>query len=362
MNSLCNIYVRFLPKLRALYQQYSKIQWADDKTITALRMVGMWRFIQEKGSILDPDFRLTDADKVIAWKLESPSVKPDYIELKSEEKNESPLLRSTYAISQEYIEDFSPASFKNAPLSEAPDPFATLFLYQLFESLVRLAHHRLESQFPDSLILQVTRFLENSIFIDDAAPENEYSQFRARISEPSVDDAVTQHSPLLLDLYLDYCGFASGTSAFQARQLEQGIALDSNVDVAITEYHGLMTVRDLVLFMGRRGFFESDELTVMEVLLFVKYAGVSRAVTEEEEAEFRRFFTSFMGCQVTFVEFVQALLWAAHRLIKFDWPIVMKFEYLVEHIEQWAAPPREESDAASDEDGAEEPDQQPVEE
>ena len=36
-----DLYVRFLPKLRSLYQQYAQIQWTDDKTITALRMIGM---------------------------------------------------------------------------------------------------------------------------------------------------------------------------------------------------------------------------------------------------------------------------------------------------------------------------------
>jgi hypothetical protein len=42
INSLCNTYVRFLPRLRALYEQYPKIHWADDKTITALRIIGTW--------------------------------------------------------------------------------------------------------------------------------------------------------------------------------------------------------------------------------------------------------------------------------------------------------------------------------
>jgi hypothetical protein len=41
INSLCNICVRFLPRLRVLYQRCSKIQWADDQTITALRIVGV---------------------------------------------------------------------------------------------------------------------------------------------------------------------------------------------------------------------------------------------------------------------------------------------------------------------------------
>ena len=346
MNSLCNIYVRFLPKLRALYQQYSRIQWANDKTITALRMIGMWRFIQDKGTILDPDFRLCDADGVIKWNLEKPSVKSEET-LAEKSLKQSPLLKSTYAFSLS-TEDITPDSFRNVPLAKDPDPFATLFLYQLFEALVRLAHHRLGSQFPDSLILQVTRFLENSIFVDDSQPENEWSIFRKSISTQQFDDTITEHSTKLLDLYLDFCGYASGTSIYQQKQLDDALKLDDNVDVSIVNYQGLMTVRDLILFMGKRGFFESGELTVMQVLLFIKYCGVSRKVEEEEEAQFRKFFTSFMKSRITFVEFVQTLVWASDILIKFDWSNVMKFDYLVEHIDSWAPPPPEGEPADAD--------------
>ena len=345
MNSLCNIYVRFLPKLRALYQQYSRIQWADDKTITALRMIGMWRFIQDKGTILDPDFRLTDADNVIQWNLEKPSVKQETLE--SQKSDSSPLLRSTYGFNLS-TDDIQPQNFRNSPLAKDPDPFATLFLYQLFEALVRLSHHRLGSSFPDSLILQVTRFLENSIFVDDSQPENEWSIFRKSISTSQFDDTITEHSAKLLELYLDFCGYAEGTSQYQTRQLEDAIKLDDNVDVTIYDYRGLMTARDLILFMGKRGLFESGDLTVMQVLLFVKYCGVSRQIDDEEEYLFRKFYTSFMKSRITFVEFVQTLVWAAHILIKFDWSDVMKFEYLVEHIDSWTPPPPEGEPADAD--------------
>lgn len=351
MNSLCNIYVRFLPKLRALYQQYSRIQWADDKTITALRMIGMWRFIQDKGTILDPEFRLTDADDVIKWNLEKPSIVKEEEPTTLGQEEASPLLRSTYGFTMS-TEDISQSNFRNNPLQDAPDPFATLFLYQLFESLVRLAHHRLGSQFPDSLILQVTRFLENLIFVDDTQPENEWSTFRRSISEQKFDDMITEVSPKLLDLYLSFCGYSSGTSTFQTKQLDAAVRLDSNVDVDITSYNGLMTVRDIILFMGKRGLFESGDLTVMQILLFIKYSGVSRAVSEDEANEFRKYFTSFMHCKVTFVEFVQTLVWAASNLIKQDWTNEAKFEYLVEHIDQWVPPTSEPEPAeADDEDG-----------
>ena len=126
------------------------------------------------------------------------------------------------------------------------------------------------------------------------------------------------------------------------------IKLDDNVDVTIYNYQGLMTVRDLILFMGKRGLFESGDLTVMQVLLFVKYCGVSRQIDEEEEYQFRKFFTSFMQSRITFVEFVQTLVWASHILIKFDWSDIMKFEYLVEHIDSWAPPPPDGEPAEAD--------------
>ncbi|OHT05761.1 hypothetical protein TRFO_26441 [Tritrichomonas foetus] len=358
MNSLCNIYVRFLPKLRALYQQYSRIQWADDKTITALRMVGMWRFLQDKGTILQPSFRLSDADDVVQWNLENPSVKTD-----DSNSKDSPLssglnsMPSTFGFDR--VNDLEPITFENQPLKFSPDPFATLFLYQLFESLVRLAHHQLKASFPDSLILQVTRFLENSIFVDDSPPENPYSLFRKSVSNTQFDDMVTKYSPKLLELYLDFSGYASGCSKFQTRQLKMGIQIDSNVDVTVNVYSGIMTIRDLVLFLGDRYFFEDEEkLSVMDVLCFQKFAGVTRAIEEEEEATFRRFFTSFMKSKVTFVEFVQTLAFVADKLIPFDWEPEMKFEYVVTHLDQWRPPTPPES-VANESDVNEEEEEEP---
>jgi len=352
MTSLCNIYVRFLPKLRSLYQQYSKIQWADDKTITALRMIGMWRFIQDKGTILEPDFRLCDADAVIKWNLETPSSnkKPNTLKL-STNADPSPLLRSTYGFNIKSV-DISPSFHRNEPLKGVPDPFATLFLYQLFESLVRLAHHRLGKTFPDSLILQVTRFLENSIFVEDNSTDNKFSKFRKLISESPFDETITEFSNKLLDIYLDYSGFASGCSSFQSRQLEKAMKLDPNIDVTMSDYNGLMTVRDLILLLGNRGIFDGPELTVMDVLLYIRYSGVSRKVEDDEINTFKACFTSFMNVKITFVEFVQTLMWAADHLITFNWPILMKFQYFVEHIETWTPPSPlpEEAFHADDED------------
>jgi hypothetical protein len=336
INSLCNIYVRFLPRLRALYQQYSKIQWADDKTITALRMVGMWRFLQDKGSILDPDFRLSDADDVIQWSLEPVSViKADLASMQ-----DAPAMRSTYGFDRKPL-DLDPASLKNEPLSGAADPFATLFLYQLFEALVRLAHHRLSETFPDSLILQVTRFLENSILMpEDEPPKNIYSIFRKSISTALFDDVVTRFSPTLIQLYLEFAGYASGCSQHQIRQLEAGVKIDPRVDVMVDEsFHGLMTIRDLILFLGDRGFFSDQRhLRVLDVLLFQRYGSVTRELVEGEEESFRKFFTSFTRCRVTFVEFVQTLAFVGSKLVRFEWPLEKKFEYVVEHIDGWKKP------------------------
>lgn len=340
MNSLCNIYVRFLPKLRALYQQYSKIQWANDKTITALRIVGMWRFLQDKGTILEPSFRLSDADDVVHWNLEQPSIKSNE-EKPNEEEKGLHSMPSTFGLTPFDLTE--PIDFENMPLDSSPDPFATLFLYQLFESLVRLAHHQLRETFPDSLILQVTRFLENSIFVDDAPPENEYSVFRKSISTSTFDDIITQYSPKLLDLYLDFSGYSSGCSRFQVEQLRQANSIDPNVDVTINKYCGILTVRDLILFLGDRDFFSDEKLTVMDVLCFQKFAGVARKIEEEEETNFKKFFASFMKCKVTFVEFVQTLAFVSNKLIPFDWPTEMKFEYVVSHLDQWRPPTPPES-------------------
>jgi hypothetical protein len=336
MNSLCNIYVRFLPRLRALYQQYSKIQWADDKTITALRMVGMWRFLQDKGSILDPDFRLSDADDVIRWNLERVSVLRD-----------APIvpydLTATKSIM--FVEHSriiaSPGAFRNDPLRKEADPFATLFLYQLFEAFVRLAHHRLKESFPDSLILQVTRFLENSILMpDDEPPANPYSIFRRSISTSTFDDVVTKYSGTLIQLYLEFAGYAALCSIHQIRKLEIGIRIDPNVDVDLEPYQGIMTIRDLVLFLSDRGFFaDTKRLRVCDMMLFQRFESAARPLEEGEEETFRKFFTAFTECKVVFVEFVQTLAFVGAKLIRFtNWSLERKFEYVMENLEQWKPP------------------------
>ena len=355
INSICNIYVRFLPKLRALYQQYSKIQWADDKTITALRMIGMWRFVQDKGTILNPEFRLSDADDIIQWNLEKPSVKELNRNLGNKDENEGlNSMASTFGFDK--IECSEPINFENEPLRVSPDPFATLFLYQLFEALVRLAHHQLKDQFPDSLILQVTRFLENSIFVDDLPAENPYSLFRKSISTTQFDNLVTNYSQKLITIYLDFCGYSTGCSRYQVHQLELGVQIDPNVDMNVNLYYGIMTIRDLVLLLGDRGFFKRpSKLSVMDVLIFQKYSCVAGQVSNEEEKEFKKFFTSFMKSHVTFVEFVQTLAFVAEKLIQDKlWTIEMKFEYLVAHIDKWETPADIQSDSESEEEEEEE--------
>jgi hypothetical protein len=78
------------------------------------------------------------------------------------------------------------------PPASAADSFLTLFLYQLFETLVRFAHPCLGDTFPDSLILQLTGFLENSILMpEDEPPKNPYSIFRKSISISIFDHIVT---------------------------------------------------------------------------------------------------------------------------------------------------------------------------
>jgi hypothetical protein len=337
MNSLCNIYVRFLPKLRALYQQYAKIQWADDKTITALRMVGYWRFLQDKGSILDADFRLATADEVIEWNLD----RVTQMTQSDISANQFASVKSTYGLAVATGGECTPIMMQNDPLGTNPDPFATLFLYQLFESLVRLAHHRLSESFPDSLILQVTRFLENSIFVDDIAPQNDYSIFRKSISTPGFDDVVTKYSRELVLLYLDFSGMSYGCSRHQMDQLSKSLEIDNNVDMVIEKYTGLMTARDLIIFLGERGFFSGcKHLTVMVVLLFLNFGSVARPLQEGEEDYFRKFFTSFTRSKVTFIEFVQTLAFVGSKLIIFEWPLEKKFAYVVEHLEAWVpAPP-----------------------
>lgn len=335
LSSLCNIYVRFLPRLRALYQTYSKIQWADDPTITAMRMVGMWRFLQDKGRILTEDFTLSDADKLINWGLEKPSSSIGGKKLVS--GIQSDLLKSTYGFS--VIQGLPMFHLiTNRPLDDGPDPFATLFLYQLFESLVRLAHYILEEEFPDSLVLRVTRFLEGYIFVDDSEVENEYSQYRKDISTGEFDEAVTRYSDKLLRIYLDYSGYSYGCAPIQTQQLEEASRFDPNVDVTVREYQGLMTTRDLVLLLGERGFLRGEKMSVLKLLSFIRYESVAGKINEEEFRNFEEYFTVDMERKITFVEFVQSLSWVAHHLISFSWSEVMKFEYLVEHIENWEEP------------------------
>jgi hypothetical protein len=299
-------------------------------------MIGMWRFLQDKGSVLDPDFRLSDADDVIQWSLEPVSVG------KHEQSgiHGGQAMKSTYGLQRKSL-DFDPGCLKNKPLSGAADPFATLFLYQLFEALVRLAHHRLHETFPDSLILQVTRFLENSILMpEDEPPKNPYSIFRKSISTAAFDDVVTRYSPALLQLYLEFSGYASGCSQHQIGQLEESIKIDARVDVTVDDsFHGLMTVRDLILFLGDRGFFgEHRHLSVLDVLLFQRFGSVTRELAEGEEEAFRKFFTSFTKSRVTFVEFVQTLAFVGSKLVRFNWPLERKLEYVVDNIDGWKKP------------------------
>jgi hypothetical protein len=249
-------------------------------------------------------------------------------------------MKSTYGLPRKSLE-FDPTFLMNKPLSGAADPFATLFLYQLFEALVRLAHHRLHDTFPDSLILQVTRFLENSILMpEDEFPKNPYSVFRKSISTATFDEVVTRYSPALLQLYLEFSGYASGSSQHQINQLAESIKLDPRVDVTIDEtFHGLMTVRDLILLLGDRGFFaEHRHLSVLDVLLFLRFESVTRELAEGEAEEFKKFFTPFTKSRVTFVEFVQTLAFAGSKLVRFNWPLERKFEYVVENIEGWKKP------------------------
>jgi hypothetical protein len=310
-------------------------------------MVGMWRFLQDKGTILDEDFRLSDADNVIQWNLERVSTLKPY----PPAQGEFAAMRSTYGTELYVQKGFSPALLANDPLKLAADPFATLFLYQLFEALVRLAHHRLRETFPDSLILQVTRFLENSILMpEDEPPKNEYSIFRKSISNATFDDVVTKYSPILIQLYLEFSGYAAGCSLHQIRQLEAGIQIDPHVEIAAEEFQGIMTVRDFVLFLGDRGFFGvRRRLQVSDVLLFQRFESVTRELQEGEADRFRKFFTSFTKCRVTFVEFVQTLAFVGARLVRFDWSLEKKFEYLMDHIDGWKPPVAAPGDVVVDE-------------
>jgi hypothetical protein len=174
-------------------------------------MVGMWRFLQDNGSDLNPDFHLSHADDVIRWSLECVSVtKADLVSTKMRR-----------GCSQRTGLIGNRSSLK--PLANAADPFTMVFLYQLLEAPVRFAHPRLGDTFPDSLILQLTRFLENSnLMPEDEPPKNPYSIFRKSISTSTFDDIVTRFSPALIQLYLECSRYALGTSRHQIRQLETG--------------------------------------------------------------------------------------------------------------------------------------------
>lgn len=322
-NALCSIYVRFLPKLSEMYQQYAKIQWTDNKTVNALRIVGMWRMLQERGTVISADFRLSDADDVIGWSLQKQSLEPV---LKDDVDSQDAM-----------------TPYVNEPLIDAPDPFATLYMYQMFEGIVRLAHNHMVSKCPDSIVSQVTRFLETCIFMDAPNGENEWSIFRESLATEEFDALTTKHSKELNELYLDFCGFASGSSRFQARQIMTGLDIDRNIDVITSNYQGIMSVRDLIIFFGEKGFFGgSEHLTVMDVLLFLRFSSVTRAVEEEEIEEFKANFLPFTACKVTFLEFVQCLSFVAERIVDFDWTISLKFEYVVDHIGDFRAPEAEE--------------------
>jgi hypothetical protein len=244
------------------------------------------------------------------------------------------------------------------------DPFATLFLYQLFEALVKLAHHRLKETFPDSLILQVTRFLENSILVpDDEPPANPYSIFRRSISTPSFDDVVTKYSATLIQLYLEFAGYATMCSIHQIRKLEIGIKIDPNVDAELQPYQGIMTIRDLILFLGDRGFFaETKRLSVCDVMLFQRFESAARPLEEGEEEVFRKFFTAFTESKVVFVEFVQTLAFVGSKLIRFtNWALERKFEYVVENLEHWKPPVQGPDDVLEHEEEEPEPPPPPPE-
>jgi hypothetical protein len=144
-------------------------------------------------------------------------------------------MQSMYGFNRKPFE-FGPAVRKNEPLVNADDRFPMLFLYQLFETLVRFMHPRLGDTFPDSFILQLTRFLENSILMpEDEPPKNPDSIFRKSISNSTFDGIVTGFSPVLIQLYLECSGYASGTSPHQIRQLEAGAKIDPIVDVIVDE-------------------------------------------------------------------------------------------------------------------------------
>lgn len=334
MESLCNIYVRSLPGMRSMYQRYSKIQWTKDKTVTGLRIIGVWRMLQDKGTVVKPDLRLSDIDDIIKWKLESPtsslySEKPGIdtaISMLAEQT------RSTYGFTGTTELVFRQTAFKNDPLRSSPDPYSSLCMYQLFEAFVRLAKVMMPSE---SLVLQVMKFLDEYILCDATPAQNEWARFREMISTSEFDEIVTEKSQQLLEMYIENAGFASGSSIFQARQLDSSILIDPNVDARVENYQGLMTIRDLVELLSARGiFYDPERLKVMDVLLFLRYGSVAREIDENEVSEFKKFFTLFMKSRVTFVEFVQCLGFVADKVITSEWTSETKFKYLIDNIEE----------------------------
>jgi hypothetical protein len=77
---------------------------------------------------------------------------------------------------------------------------------------------------------------------------------------------------------------------------------------------------------------------VLDVLLFQRFGSVTRPLGDGEEEAFRKFFTSFTRSRVTFVEFVQTVAFVGSKLVRFQWPLEKKFEYVVEHIDGWKKP------------------------
>jgi hypothetical protein len=161
---------------------------------------------------------------------------------------------------------------------------------------------------------------------------------------------VTKYSPTLIQFYLEFSGYTVGCSLHQIRRLEAGIQIDPYLEIAAEEFQGIMTVRDLVVCLGVRGFFGvRRRLQVSDVLPFQRFESVRRELQGGETDRFRRFFTSITKCRVTFVEFGQTLAFIGARLVRFDSSLEKKFEYLMEHIDEWKPPVAAPGDVVVDE-------------